>query len=103
MIGQFKATLADHEVLTLPALCWITSNRIIMNRLIITKLNQLFRGSKKNNKRGTVSRSTQLMDVIVLFDNAETISPNTPPKNATSDKVIVEERRSWLPAAFPKE
>src|SRR5687767_10832357 len=103
MIGQFKATLADHEVLTLPALCWITSNRIIMNRLIITKLNQLFRGTKKNNKRGTVSKSTQLMDVIVLFDNAETISPNTPPKNATSDKVIAEERRSWLPAALPKE
>ena len=103
MMGQFKATLADHEVLTLPALCWITSNRIIMKRLIITKFNQLFRGSKKNNNRGTVSKSTQLMDVIVLFDNAETISPKTPPKKATSDKVIAEERRPWLPAAPPKE
>src|SRR5688572_7666759 len=101
MIGQFKATLADHEVLTLPALCWITSNRIIMNSPIITKLNQLFKGLKKNNNRGTVSKSTQLTDVIVLFDSAETISPNTPPKSATSDKVIPEERKPWLPTELP--
>jgi hypothetical protein len=69
--------------------------------LTITKLSQLLKGLKINNNRGTVSKSTQLMDVIVLFDSAETISPNTPPKNATSDKVIPEERRPWLPAVLP--
>ena len=85
----------------LPALFWITSNRIIKNRLTIVKLNQLLKGLKINNNSGTVGKSTQLMDVIVLFDSAETISPNTPPKNATSDKVIPEERRPWIPAALP--